>query len=194
MSFIQTIPQEEATGAVADIYAADIAGNGFLPHYTQVFSLRPEVYQAWRTLISSIRGNMDLRRYELVTLAAANKLRCSYCMLAHGGILKSKFFPQEQVEAIVRDYRTAGLSDVDVAVMTLAEKVAANAYKVVEEDHANLRALGLTDPEILDVILAASARCFFSKVLDATGAIPDQEVYNQMEDSLKEALVVGRQL
>jgi hypothetical protein len=30
---------------------------------------------------------MDLRRYELATLAAARRLRSSYCCLAHGRVL-----------------------------------------------------------------------------------------------------------
>lgn len=78
MSYIQTVPHEEASGLLLELYEADLAANGFIPNYARAFSLRPEVYQAWRTLISSIKGNMDLRRYELVTIAAASKLRCSY--------------------------------------------------------------------------------------------------------------------
>jgi alkylhydroperoxidase/carboxymuconolactone decarboxylase family protein YurZ len=78
MSYIQTVPHEEASGLLREFYEADLAANGFIPNYARAFSLRPEVYQAWRLLISSIKGNMDLRRYELVTIAAASKLRCSY--------------------------------------------------------------------------------------------------------------------
>ena len=49
----------------------------------------------------------------------------------------------------------------------------------------------LSDAEILDVILAAAARNFFSKILDATGAEPDA-VYLDLEPQLREALVKGR--
>ncbi len=66
---------------------------------------------------------MDLRRYELVTIAAAARLRCSYCTLAHGAVLASKFFSAEQVEAIVQDYRHAGLEPAEVAMMAYAEKI-----------------------------------------------------------------------
>jgi len=37
-----------------------------------------------------------------------------------------------------------------------------------------VRAHGLSDEEILDVTLAASARSFFSKTLDAMGCEPDE--------------------
>lgn len=106
-------------------------------------------------------------------------------------MLRSKFYSAEQVEAIVRDYHNAGLDPVDVAIMDLARKVALHAYKVTPKDIEGLRRHGLADAEILDVVLAAAARCFFSKTLDAVGAEPD-ETYLQLEERLLNALAVGR--
>jgi hypothetical protein len=40
-------------------------------------------------------------------------------------------------------------------------------------------------------VLAAAARCFFSKALDGVGTQPDER-YAQLEPSLRDALVVGR--
>ena len=54
----------------------------------------------WSAFLASIRGNMDPRRYELVTLAAARALQCSYCMLAHGAILRRDFYSAEQLTEI----------------------------------------------------------------------------------------------
>ncbi|HEY2542251.1 MAG TPA: hypothetical protein VGH92_04295, partial [Gaiellaceae bacterium] len=58
-------------------------------------------------------------------------------------------------------------------------------------DLQRLRDLGLTDAEIMDVALAAAARCFFSKTLDALGVLPDA-TFAELEPGLREALVVGR--
>ena len=54
-----------------------------------------------------------------------------------------------------------------------------------------LRDLGFSDDDIFSVILAAAARCFFSKVLDATGTLPDAALH-EMPDQLRSALTVGR--
>jgi hypothetical protein len=54
-----------------------------------------------------------------------------------------------------------------------------------------LRRLGPTDAEIMDVVLAAAARCFFSKSLDALGVRADA-TYNELDPELRETLVVGR--
>jgi hypothetical protein len=62
---------------------------------------------------------------------------------------------------------------------------------MTQGDVDELPAQGLDDEEIFDVALAAGARCFFSKVLDATGTEPDA-AFQDLEPALREALTVGR--
>jgi uncharacterized peroxidase-related enzyme len=188
MAFIETVPEEGATGATAEMYAADRELFGFLPNFTRAFSLRPEVYSAWKQLNGAIKSGMDLRRYELATLAAATRLRSSYCTLAHGSVLMDRGFLEPDVlRAAVVDHRSAGLDEAEVAVMDLAAKVVEDATAVEQADFDRLRSLGLSDQEILDVVLAAAARCFFSKVLDALCAEPDDK-YGELDPALR----VGR--
>ena len=44
----------------------------------------------------------------------------------------------------------------------------------------------------MDVVLAAAARCFMSKTVDALGAQPDREYEDRLDPALREALTVGR--
>jgi uncharacterized peroxidase-related enzyme len=158
-------------------------------NYERAFAERPEVYAAWGQLSGAIKAGMDLRRYELATLAAARRLRSSYCSLAHGTVLKERF--GEPVREIALDHRAAGLDALDVAVMDLAERVVQDATSIEHADLQRLRDLGLSDSDIMDVVLAAAARCFFSKTLDALGVLPDAS-YRELEPELRDALVVGR--
>lgn len=177
---VHTVPEAEATGTIRADYDHDLANRGYIANFTRLFSLNPAASEAWGMLVTSIRDRMDLRRYELATLAAASALRCRYCVSAHGAILESKFYSRPELEAIARDYRNAGLDSVDVAIMAFAEKVALHAYKVTSEDVDNLRRHGLSDEEIFDVTLTAAARSFFSKTLDAMGAEPDEALTPSM--------------
>src|SRR4030067_38908 len=81
----------------------------------------------------------------------------------------------EQVQAGVKDYTTAGLDPIDVAICTFAAKVTLHAFKVTPEDVLALRAHGLSDVEVFDIAIAAGFRAMYSKVLDAVGAEPDPE-------------------
>jgi alkylhydroperoxidase family enzyme len=155
----------------------------------RAFSERPEVYAAWAQLNGAIKAGMDLRRYELATLAAARRLRSSYCCLAHGTVLLERF--EEPLLEIALDHRTAGLEEIDVAVMDLAEQVVDDATSIGDADLQKLRDLGLSETDIMDVVLAAAARCFFSKTLDALGVLPDAS-YRELDPELRDALVVGR--
>jgi uncharacterized peroxidase-related enzyme len=190
MLFIDTVPEERATGLLAELYESDRAAQGQLPNFTRAFSLRPEVYAAWKQLNAAIKAGLDLRTYELATVAAARRLRSSYCMLAHGSILADRFLGADAVRTVA-DGDGAGLDPRDRAVMVLADQVVEDATAISREDFDGLRSLGLSDEEILGVVLAAAARCFFSKVLDALGAEPDHK-YAGLEPALRDALTVGR--
>lgn len=191
MAFLTGVPEDEASGLVAELYDADRAGWGFVPNFATTFSLRPEAYAAWRQLNGAVKASMDLRQYELATLAAALTLRSSYCSLAHGRVLANEVFSPDEVTAIVSRPDDAPLDETDRAVMTLARKVVEGADRITEADLAELRSLGLDDADVLSVILAAAARCFFSKVLDATGTLPDS-AFAALPAPLAEALTVGR--
>jgi uncharacterized peroxidase-related enzyme len=184
MTFIETFPEPQLDDPARDVY-------GYVPNFVALFSQRPEVYAAWRALLGAIRADMDDRRYELATVAAAKQVRSSYCMLAHGSVLMKDFMDADQVQAVMADHRSAGLDEVDVAVMDLAEKVADDAGSVTQADVDRLRGLGLSDPEILDVVATAAARCFFTKIVDGLGAQADG-AYAELDAGLREVMVVGR--
>ena len=103
-------------------------------------------------------------------------------------MLRKNFFSAEQLIAIVTDYRNAGLDPQDVAVMALAEKVILDQHGVTQGDINDLLAFGLTDEEVLDIVLTAAARSFYTKVLDSLGAEPD-EVYLELEPELQAAIM-----
>src|SRR6478736_3554012 len=179
MAFIELIGDEAVSEEARRLLDSDRDAAGDVPNFTRLFAHRPEVYEAWRTLKSAVADGMDLRRYELATLAAACELRSTYCTAAHGSILADRFLDADTVRRLVSDHHAAGLDEVDVAVMDLAAKVARDATSVTQADVDRLRDLGLSDADVLDVVLAATARCFFSKTLDALGTPADAK-YNAL--------------
>lgn len=175
----------------ARMYESDRARVGYVPNYAKAFAGRPDVYSAWRGLNGAIKSNMPPRTYELATLAAATRLRSSYCALAHGEILANDIMGVPAVEAIMRDPMGGDVPDLDREIMALADRVAQAPSEISEADLQPLRDLGLADADIFDVILAAAARCFFSSVLEASGTEPDAE-FSSLDPALRKALTVGR--
>ena len=193
MTFIQTILEDQAEAGVKEMYEENIAQFGYLPNYVRAFGLRPHVMAAWGQLLGAIHHDMDPRRYELVTLAAARALKSSYCMLAHVTVVLNEFYSTEQLTQIARDYHAADLTRAEVAMMAFAEQVVLDATAVTQTDIDVLRRHNFTDAEIFDITAAAAARCFLSKTVDALGAEPDK-AFMALDEELRGALTVGRRI
>jgi uncharacterized peroxidase-related enzyme len=185
--FIQTVSEAEAEGKLRGIYEGDQETFGYVPNHAKVFSLRPDVLEAWRGLQGSIRKNLSVRRYELATLAAAQALNSRYCLVAHGAVLIKSGVSMDQLRAILAGFHEAGLEPAEVAMMDFAQKIARSANEMTQADVDALRALGLDDDEILDVTLTATLRCFASKTFNALGAGSDA-AFDELEGQLSDLL------
>ena len=76
--FIKTVSPSEATGPLQQYYDEDIHDLGIPSNVTRSFSLFPDTYEGWRSLIRSIRKHLRMRDYELTTLAAAMQMGCTF--------------------------------------------------------------------------------------------------------------------
>jgi uncharacterized peroxidase-related enzyme len=190
--FITPIPEAEATDEVADYYLQQRSAWGFLPDYAGAFSTPPDVARAWNLLNGSIREGMDRRRFELATIAAARALRSTYCTAAHSMFLREVCGDEESLRTIDADPSGSGLDAQDRAVYRFAAKVAGDASTVTQADVDLLRESGLSDADVADVVFAAAARSFFTRVLDGLGAQLDVQTAEALPPELLPSMIVGR--
>lgn len=173
---VQTPDLDAATGHVAEMYDGDLRTDGFVYGYTRAMAVNPEAHEAFEALIHAIVPAIGLRTYELATLGAARAIGSAHCLLAHGRkTLRAGLMDEEQLERVARDYNDADLDAADVAVMAFAEKLSREPERMTDADTAHLREVGFTDRQIVDIALAAGARNFFSRTLQAL-AVPVDDV------------------
>lgn len=190
--FIEPVSPEAASGELADVYRFEEERWGFLPGFTMAFSHHPEAYRAWLELIAIAYNSMDRRRCELATLAAARALKSTCCSVAHGKVLRDRFYDSDKVARIARDHHDADLEAADVAIMDFAEKAATDPSSVTQTDVDSLRSHGLSDREIFDVAYAVAARAFFATLIESLGTTAEQPMVEALEPDLLAMLTVGR--
>ena len=190
--FIDAPDESTVDPAVAHWYERQREAWGYLPNYAPAFATRPEVAEAWNTLNNAIRKNMERRRFELATIAAARAYRSTYCMAAHCKFLRDDCGDEPTMRAVAADPTGATLDATDRAVVAFATGVAKDASSITAADVQRLRDRGLSDPEIVDVALAAAARGFFTKVLDALGVEADAQLGEHFDQEVREQVTVGR--
>ncbi|MBP6823051.1 MAG: peroxidase-related enzyme [Acidobacteria bacterium] len=79
-------------------------------------------------------------------------------------------------ETIKRDFRQAGLTTRELALCEFAEKLTLSPAKMTREDCDALRAVGLTDRDILDAVEVISYFNYINRVADALGIDPEPEM------------------
>ena len=71
------------------------------------------------------------------------------------------------------------LSPVEVHMMDYASKISSDTSSITQADLDLLRQDGLSEQQITDIVLAATARNFMSRFFDALGVPPDVELQQQ---------------
>jgi uncharacterized peroxidase-related enzyme len=193
--FLQTVAEEDATGAIAEVYRKEKAGAGFVPEAARCLSTRPDMPPLFDAFFDGIKANFSLsgREWCLITFVAAAHLRSTYCSQVYSKRLLALGESKETLLAIQRNYRTAGLVDKDMAMLAYAEKVTVAADQVTHTDIDRLRMFGFTDRNIFDIALCAAFRCMLSKLVDATGAVPEP-AFHDSDEAFRAAMTVGRSL
>jgi uncharacterized peroxidase-related enzyme len=173
---IDTPDLDDVTAHVVDMYDADLRTDGFVYAHTRAMAVNPEAHQAFENLVRAIVPSIGVRTYELATLGAARAIGSEHCMLAHGRkSLRAGVLDEDQLTDIARHGASVDLAEVDRAVLAYAEKLSTDAASMTDADSDGLRAVGFSDRQIVDITLAAAARNYFSRALQAL-AVPVDDV------------------
>ena len=185
---ITTLDPAAAAGYVADLYREDLETDGFVFSHTRAMAVNPEALHAFETLIHAIVPSIGIRTYELATLAAAAAIGSPHCLLAHGRkALRAGAVDETQLANIVTGADDETLSAADHAVLDFARRLSTGPGDMTDADAQALRDVGFDDRQIVDITLAAAARNYFSRALQAL-AVPVEDGLAGLDPHLRRVL------
>lgn len=94
-------------------------------------------------------------------------------MEAHEKDLRSVVESDEQRTAVQEDYRSAGLSTRDNALLDFAVKLTKSPADVRQQDLDALRKSGFNDEQLVDAVHCIGYFNFINRVLDGLGVDPE---------------------
>ncbi len=174
MTFIKTIPKEEAQSPLKDLYQEieDTIAFKKVPNAFISSSIDPEITRGVWQVVKSILlrdSSIDMSLKEAIALVVSKNNSCSYCVGAHNMMLKAIGFDSKKIEELNNDYQSSSLSEKEKSVLDFSLKVTNESYKITEKDHENLKKHGMTEQQILEVISIASLLNFINRFVDALG-------------------------
>jgi uncharacterized peroxidase-related enzyme len=154
--------------------------SGFVPNVFRALARRPAELRAFLdyhdALMDSDEGLSKAER-ELVVVATSGANHCTYCIVAHGAILRIRMKDPEIADRVASNPWAVELSRRERAIVDLALLIATDSAALTEAELDDARAAGLTDDEIWDVGAITALFAMSNRLAHLTALRPNPEFY-----------------
>ena len=179
MAWIEVVPEADATNELEGAYDFIRESRGKLSNIMRVHSLRPAAMRAHMALYLELmfsRSGLSRAERELLAVVVSAENRCEYCIRHHAEALNAYWKDAARVASVIADYRQVDLPERVVALLDYGVDLTRNPSVVSEADIQRLRAVGLSDRDILDVNLITSYFNFVNRIAEGLGVeVSDEE-------------------
>jgi uncharacterized peroxidase-related enzyme len=169
--YISPVDIEAATAEQRDALKVT-PSNTQVSAYVLTLAHDPEILAERTPLFNDImysRGGLSRAERELGSLAASVVNHCVYCAAVHANRFITLTKTPEVVDVIYRDGVGAKLDARNQAIFDFGVKLTRAPAAVGPEDLASLRAVGLSDLEVLDLIHAVSIFGWANRLMHTLG-------------------------
>jgi len=178
LTWIKTIPEDKATGDLKRAYEAVTRARGKVSNIMRAQSLNPNGLRCHLELyVSLVYGKSGLSRgeREMIATAISAHNRCDYCATHHGEALRFYLKNGDQLEAFKQGHRPENLPQRTKALIEYALKLTLEPGAVVREDLEAMRTAGITDSEILDLVLLTAYMNYVTRIAQGLGVEHDEQ-------------------
>jgi uncharacterized peroxidase-related enzyme len=186
MSWIKEVEVSEAEGKLAETYATLIKQRGKVANILKVHSLNPEAMgdhlDLYMTIMFGKSGLSRAERESIAVVVSANN-DCEYCVNHHAEALR-RYIKDEDVITLLMS--ADGLETLEPRLSNIvrhAEKLTTAPGAMTESDLGELRAVNLSDSDILDLTLIVGYFNFVNRIAMGLGvAYHDNELSGYRDD------------
>jgi uncharacterized peroxidase-related enzyme len=177
--WIDTIDPADAAPELAAMYAEVGAVHNKIHNLYRAFSLQPAPLlpadRHYRAALHNESNHSAPWFLELLASQAAIIADCHYALANHGANFRTLLGDEARGEAMlqaVRDDHYAGnplFSEREAALLAYGARLCRNPESMCEADIVHLRALGVSDTEILEAVQASACFAYWVRFINALG-------------------------
>lgn len=154
--------------------------SGFVPNVFLALARRPDEFRAfvaYHDAVMERAGGLTKMEREMIVVATSAAAKCTYCVVAHGAILRIRAKDPQIADRVAIDYRHANLSPRHVAMLDYALKLSRVPDEITEADHAALREFDFDDEDIWDISSVVAFFALSNRMAHAMALVPNDEFY-----------------
>lgn len=162
------------------------AKSGFVPNVFRALARRPAELRAFMDYHDALMApaedpdegpTLSAAERELVVVATSGANHCTYCVVAHGAILRVRAKDPELSDQVAANPYGVALEPRQRAIVDLALLIAGDSASLREDDLDAARDAGLTDDEIWDVGAITALFAMSNRLAHLTALRPNPEFY-----------------
>lgn len=154
--------------------------SGFVPNVFLALGHRPAELRAfcdYHDALMERESGLSKAERELVVVATSGANHCTYCVVAHGAILRVRSKDPQLADRVATSPWTVELSERQRAVVDLALALAVDPGTFGADDIEAARMAGLTDEEIWDVGAVTALFAMSNRLAHLMSLRPNDEFY-----------------
>lgn len=110
----------------------------------------------------------ELKESIAVVVSAANV--CDYCVAAHSMALAMMGFSKKKIDALTKNIEKSEMSQKDQKILQYVRKATLTPHKIIDRETNDLKSLGLTDSQLVEILGVMELFTGYNKFLDALAA------------------------
>lgn len=154
--------------------------SGFVPNVFRALARRPAELRAFLdyhdALMDSSDGLSKAER-ELIVVATSGANNCTYCVVAHGAILRVRAKDPEIADRVATNPWGVELSPRERAIVDLALLISQDSSALTEAELDDARLAGLSEEEIWDVGSITALFAMSNRLAHLTALRPNREFF-----------------
>ena len=154
--------------------------SGFVPNVFRALAPRPAELRAFMDYHDALMERSDglsKAERELVVVATSGANSCTYCVVAHGAILRVRTKDPEIADRVATNPWAVELSPRERAIVDLALLIATDSAALTEAELDDARMAGLSDDEIWDVGAITALFAMSNRLAHLTALRPNPEFF-----------------
>ncbi len=176
-------PQRDPTGDAAltslygEIVAAGFCAGPSPMNWFTSQSERPDIMAATFAFGRGIlmAGQLPPTIKQMIVVRISTLNNCTYCRFTHRQALRALDVPDEVIDSITTGLDLSKVPPQQRAVLLFASKASQNAQDLTDKDFEELRDYGLSDGEIIEVVMTAALTDFINTWSQTSGIVIDSE-------------------
>jgi uncharacterized peroxidase-related enzyme len=172
---LEDLPEDlrERIGAIAE-------KSGFVPNVFLALGHRPAELRAfcdYHDALMERDSGLSKAERELVVVATSGANNCTYCVVAHGAILRVRAKDPYLADRVATNPASTELSERARAIVDLALALAVDPVSFAAEDLEAARDAGLSEEEIWDVGAITALFAMSNRLAHLMSLRPNEEFY-----------------